>query len=181
MEQNKTVIQLEQTIEQASLDLLARAKIISDAFWQNREEMLEVRAGGAKPILGCRVSSADDSLRIVWFYYSFYKRNGVVKRTNVHITKSKKNNQYSLTKLYARALPSEMDAVKHCETAFGKLRGEAEALRKIKQNLYYYKKACGLIDAKDDERAITQAEVDDEPASNFGKAIEELEGKSDES
>lgn len=118
-----------------------RAEEVAAIFWENRESLLEVRAKKALPVLGCRVVVKESSVRMSWFYWQFYRSNGVNKRTNVHITRSKTGHSYSLKKLYSKALPNEYDAVEYCEQRFTGLRKEGEALRKLKHSFHYYKLA----------------------------------------
>ena len=138
---SENVVIIERLFKKEQEELVNTAKEISDMFWKHRENMLEVRSGGATPILGCRVADKDGSLRITWFYWSFYHRNGVNKRTNVHITKSKGKYQYSMTKLFKKALPNEIEAIEFCEQRFAQLRQQSDALRKMKHSFHYYKKA----------------------------------------
>ena len=132
---------MESYLEKEHESIARRAEEVAAIFWENRESMLEVRTKKALPVLGCRVVVKDSSVRMSWFYWQFYKKDGVTRRTNVHITKSKAGHSYSLKKLYSKALPNEYDAVEYCEQRFAGLRKEGEALRKLKHAFHYYKLA----------------------------------------
>ncbi len=131
---------IEQALQREFLELVRRAEDTSQVFWEHRDELLEVRTKGALPLLGCKVLATDTTLRMTWFYWSFYKMNNQTKRSNIHISKPKTSFQYNLKKLYAKALPNQYDAIEHCEKRFADIRKESEALRKVRQSFYYYKK-----------------------------------------
>lgn len=132
---------LDMAIEKEFEDIVQTARAVNDIFWDNRNTMLEVRSKGVTPLLGCRVDVRDAAIRISWFYWSFFKVRGQTRRTNVHISKSKKSNSYSMSKLYAKALPNEVEMVDYCEQQFSKLRARSDSLRKLKQSYFYYKKS----------------------------------------
>lgn len=169
---------IEKALHQEYLSLVHRAEVTAQIFWEHREGMLEVRSKGAFPILGCRVIAKDNSLRINWFYWTFYKVGGSTKRSNNHIPRGKSNFQYSLKKLYAKALPNEYDAVEHCEKRFADIRKESEALRKVRQAFYYYKQCWYSGYFKEKESIVPALEMDSgstimevlEPQSGFGES-----------
>jgi hypothetical protein len=158
-----------QVIEQAlaieKVRLTEEAESAAAIFWEYRNDMLEVNTGVAKPTLGCRVVKQDGGIRMTWYYHSFYKRNGVVKRTNVHIKKAKGKHQYALTTLLKKALPNEAEVVEHCEKRFSEIRKQVEALRKLNIALTHFKKA-GLGD--DYEKVLGHEDKEIHPDKEFG-------------
>lgn len=141
--------------------LAAEAEQVASMFWDHRDGMLEVKANGVTPILGCRVVSKENSLRIQWWYWKFYKRNGQTKRTNVYIKKPATQYSYSLTKLFNYALPGEYEAVKYCEREFAKIRRRSEALKKIAIQVHTLQKMLAEELAENEERVVNSTEGED--------------------
>ncbi|GAB6071519.1 hypothetical protein JCM30760_26170 [Thiomicrorhabdus hydrogeniphila] len=165
---------IDMAIQKEYEDIVQTARIVNDLFWNHRKEMLEVRTKGVTPLLGCRVDVRDASIRITWFYWSFFNSGGKVKRTNVHISKGKKSNSYSMSKLYAKALPNEIDMVNYCEQEFSKLRARSESLRKLKQIYFYYKKSTLGDDVEHYEEALKskldlQSSEEEKESGGFGE------------
>ncbi len=151
---------IEQALQRELLELTRRAEDTKQVFWEHRDGLLEVRSKGAIPILGCKVLATDTTLRMTWFFWSFYKTKTQTKRTSVHISKPKASFQYNLKKLYAKALPNQYDAIEHCEKRFADIRKESEALRKVRQSFYYYKQCWSSGYLVDDKSTVPALEMD---------------------
>jgi hypothetical protein len=122
-------------------EIESRANMLSELFWEHRNDMIENKVNEQIPLLGCRVHKSNGALRISWFYYQFYKdRSKKTRRTNVHISKSRKNSMYSLKKLYEKCLPNEQEIVTHVEQEFAKLRERLNIIQHLRRNLTSYQK-----------------------------------------
>ncbi|MBD3821635.1 MAG: hypothetical protein IE914_05190 [Thiotrichales bacterium] len=130
------------------------AQGMSDVFWAHREGLVEIKTGeGMYPVLGCRVQRKENSVSMSWFYYRFFKPKGSsnARRVNIHIRKPKKGNGYSISTLLKYATPEQEGMVRAVEGAFEGLRYRMEVIRKLKHNLHYYKKACGIVSEEDEK------------------------------
>lgn len=137
----ETVKKIDEGFQTAFDGIVLEANAMKNVFWSHRNNMLEKHVDSLTPTLGCRVSVVDGAVRMNWFYWRFYKTGGKTRRTNVHISKNKRTNSFSLKKLQKHALPNEYGVIEMVEGKFTELRVRAEALRKCKQSFYYLKKA----------------------------------------
>jgi hypothetical protein len=145
-------VELMERILGAEIDSIAQeAQELSETFWSHRDGLVELKTGEGKyPVLGCRVQHKENTLSMSWFYYRFYKPKGgeKAKRSNIHIKKPKRGDGYSVSTLLKYAVPEQENMVRMTEEGFAELRGRMEVIRKLKHNLHYYKKVCGIINEK---------------------------------
>jgi hypothetical protein len=138
---------IENTLDAEVASIEQEARMLAETFWAHRDGLMEVRTGeGRFPALGCRVQSSEKSISISWFYYRFYRPKGSdkAKRTVVHIRKPKRGNAYTISALLKHASPEQESMVKMIEDEFSEMRNKLEIIRKMRHNLFYYRKACGI-------------------------------------